>query len=1416
MAINGARRLGGTVLALLLLCLAAPASSNAATIDAGELEVTTAELGGMQARYSYSPLFPGTSWSGFILRFADGPLSGQARGSGWATWGSKFAPVSQSAVTRVADVQSEQIVYAARSADAEVARITQTTRVRDGARTFRVTYDVENRTDQPLRLRALTGGELYIDYSYSGTGIAKTGPPRFVGRENTSGVRGGVEQVLASQLPGDASPVAVAPWSAAQQDYYWTTEQNVVSAAGLSDGISPFRSDTALAVQWDDHHAEGAGIAAGASARYEVVWHPYIPARLTTTSDRTGRFFGSSHTVDASLRDDAGNPVAGAPLRWSVSGTHARAVSAPLNTGADGRAQVSYVGERAGSDTITVFADSDGDGVRGAEEPQRMTTVTWQSPMELYQGSWGTGRVGSAQSFGVTLYAPDGTRRADAAIRWSVSGVNPTSTVDVVRTNASGFASITLNARTAGSDVLTVFADSDGDALADPGELTQTRTVRWDPPPPQVVLDSWTWPTVPNPNVVTVMLRDEWGVELGDGALRWWAVGANPKDPATVRSSATGSASLSVPGVRSGSGTVWVHFDRDEDGVQDAGEPTASRSLSWDPAPPPAVTRKTLDGAGLDVTVGSTGSLQARFDALPGIPARDLFDEYYGGVFVRVLDGPLAGRTYKTNGDYGNAFYGDPQQEPTRAGDMIVQRSSWTARSADRDLLRVHQVARLRDGEDSVRLTWSVENLGDGPLRVRLGTIGDVQIEGSDSGAPVTDEAPDFLGIEHPSGFAAGIEAVTASRLPGETADTAVSAWTGRAFGTWSWELADKLWSGTLGTATTAAPPSVDAVGVEWGDHTGDGQGLAVGAAAAARYEAVWRLRRPAALRLSPPSDVAETRHEHKITATLLGDGRLPRNGVKLRWSIEGVHPQTGSASTAGLGQVVIAWTGRTIGKDTVTVFADEDDDGVRDPGETRRTVTVDWRAESAVDPPTFAPLITPGGATVAVNLVTQGLQQFFQVVESAVSSFPKCADGSPQVNLTMSVNIDGAAGAVVAGSVTLLTLNPSTLDLLHPIDSILPVGPAVDGVFDFVIDCLRQTSIYVCYDLEELGLPIERFCVQLGGMGFWDPSGTVYDAPAAHALVAAGVAPAEARRQTAIEGASVILERRHEGAFRRVLSGDPFVTPNVNPMVTEKDGRFAWNVSPGTYRVIASAGGYRTATSRSATIPPPDLDVHVGLYPEGSPEPEPGTDPMTPAPGATPPPPPPPPAATPPPPPPPAVTPPPPPPAVTTPPPPPPPATTPPPPPPAATPPPPPPGRGAGSAPEHGAFGDRAEDARARAEHVLAGGRATDRAVRPASGRQAQGRPPRRRARHDRLPRVRPGVERQDQGPEQRPAAAGHGACRRVGRQGARGDAAPEREGEGGAAPQRREAHQRDRGLGRQVVGARQHARRAEVGLCC
>jgi len=116
------------------------------------------------------------------------------------------------------------------------------------------------------------------------------------------------------------------------------------------------------------------------------------------------------------------------------------------------------------------------------------------------------------------------------------------------------------------------------------------------------------------------------------------------------------------------------------------------------------------------------------------------------------------------------------------------------------------------------------------------------------------------------------------------------------------------------------------------------------------------------------------------------------------------------------------------------------------------------------------------------------------------------------------------------------------------------------------------------------------------------DPAGVVYDKAQYDGAKAAGSSDAEARAAAAIEGATVRLERKIDGEFRDVLSGDPGISPNENPQVTGENGRYQWNVSEGDYRVVVSQGAYETATSRGVHVPPAVTDRHVAMTKTASP----------------------------------------------------------------------------------------------------------------------------------------------------------------------------------------------------------------------
>jgi hypothetical protein len=67
-----------------------------------------------------------------------------------------------------------------------------------------------------------------------------------------------------------------------------------------------------------------------------------------------------------------------APIRWSVEGANPASGTAALDP-ATGQAAISWTGRVPGRDTLTAYADLDGNGSRSENEPQSTATADWQS-----------------------------------------------------------------------------------------------------------------------------------------------------------------------------------------------------------------------------------------------------------------------------------------------------------------------------------------------------------------------------------------------------------------------------------------------------------------------------------------------------------------------------------------------------------------------------------------------------------------------------------------------------------------------------------------------------------------------------------------------------------------------------------------------------------------------------------------------------------------------------------------------------------------------------------------------------------------------------------------------------------------------------------------------------------------------------
>jgi len=106
--------------------------------------------------------------------------------------------------------------------------------------------------------------------------------------------------------------------------------------------------------------------------------------------------------------------------------------------------------------------------------------------------------------------------------------------------------------------------------------------------------------------------------------------------------------------------------------------------------------------------------------------------------------------------------------------------------------------------------------------------------------------------------------------------------------------------------------------------------------------------------------------------------------------------------------------------------------------------------------------------------------------------------------------------------------------------------------------------------------------CTVLGPHSFYiDPAGYIYDVETGER----------------IDGATVWLQRPDgNGGWENVSIGLGISIPDVNPLVTGTNGQYQWDVRPGPYRVYAEAPDYYPENSIMVNIPPPVMDLHVGL----------------------------------------------------------------------------------------------------------------------------------------------------------------------------------------------------------------------------
>ena len=143
---------------------------------------------------------------------------------------------------------------------------------------------------------------------------------------------------------------------------------------------------------------------------------------------------------------------------------------------------------------------------------------------------------------------------------------------------------------------------------------------------------------------------------------------------------------------------------------------------------------------------------------------------------------------------------------------------------------------------------------------------------------------------------------------------------------------------------------------------------------------------------------------------------------------------------------------------------------------------------------------------------------------------------------------------------------------------------------FGWLLDIAVIAMAYAVSQITEdqVKLVKERYKNRNGltGSNIIDPSGYVYEAVASNRLPGVTVTCYERVTRYDI----------YEEPYDEVQFWDASPYDQVNPLVTDQEGRYAWDVPEGWWQVKAELDGYETVYSEWLPVPPPQLEVNLGM----------------------------------------------------------------------------------------------------------------------------------------------------------------------------------------------------------------------------
>lgn len=128
--------------------------------------------------------------------------------------------------------------------------------------------------------------------------------------------------------------------------------------------------------------------------------------------------------------------------------------------------------------------------------------------------------------------------------------------------------------------------------------------------------------------------------------------------------------------------------------------------------------------------------------------------------------------------------------------------------------------------------------------------------------------------------------------------------------------------------------------------------------------------------------------------------------------------------------------------------------------------------------------------------------------------------------------------------------------------------------------------ELHFTFNGEVYTLPIMEVLVLI------DPSGYVF----------------EGARENRLEGVTSIIEQYVDDTNNDIRDGkwlqwDAARFGQINPQLTDKEGKYGWDVPQGEWRVIFTKDGYEKVVSETVNVPPPETQLNVGLFSLAKPE---------------------------------------------------------------------------------------------------------------------------------------------------------------------------------------------------------------------